>query len=246
MIIFIRKKIPIRCFYCLPKKTKVLSIKERRKRKRNNFSSRYFTMYNFVSINSPTSFPSSSPLSTDFFTRASWRTPFGLPERVRATFSGFLARPLSLSLPPFSFLFLRPATWRSQRRWINTSCNGLKPKGYPTFFFTQPSLIVLIGYIYIYTCSQWDVTRNSVIFARGKKKKREIYPRKPLFGDGIREGVDRRVVPYRSIFLSSFLFFFSSSPCSHPENTRSNWKAIYRCTRDENRCFMKWLEIVEP
>lgn len=171
MIIFIRKKIPIRCFYCLPKKTKVLSIKERRKRKRNNFSSRYFTMYNFVSINSPTSFPSSSPLSTDFFTRASWRTPFGLPERVRATFSGFLARPLSLSLPPFSFLFLRPATWRSQRRWINTSCNGLKPKGYPTFFFTQPSLIVLIGYIYIYllTVGRYEKQRN---FRPWKEKKK--------------------------------------------------------------------------
>ena len=166
-------------------------------------------MYNFVSINSPTSFPSSSPLSTRLFYESLVADPFR-PTWTRACHVFWLFGPSSLSLPPFSFLFLRPATWRSQRRWINTSCNGLKPKGYPTFFFTQPSLIVLIGYIYIYiyTCSQWDVTRNSVIFARGKKKKREIYPRKPLFGDGIREGVDRRVVPYRSIFLSSFLFFF--------------------------------------
>lgn len=202
-------------------------------------------MYNFVSINSPTSFPSSSPLSTRLFYESLVADPFR-PTWTRACHVFWLFGPSSLSLPPFSFLFLRPATWRSQRRWINTSCNGLKPKGYPTFFFTQPSLIVLIGYIYIYTCSQWDVTRNSVIFARGKKKKREIYPRKPSFGDG--KGSIEGLYPIdRSFFLPFFFFsFISSSPCSHPENTRSNWKAIYRCTRDENRCFMKWLEIVEP
>lgn len=65
-------------------------------------------MYNFGA--SPSALPllfllPSSPLLSqlDFFTRASWRTPFGLPERVRGTFSGFLARPLSPSLLFFFF-----------------------------------------------------------------------------------------------------------------------------------------------
>lgn len=85
--------------------------RKKKKKKKNNFSSRYFTMYNFGA--SPSALPllfllPSSPLLSqlDFFTRASWRTPFGLPERVRGTFSGFLARPLSPSLLFFFFSFL--------------------------------------------------------------------------------------------------------------------------------------------